>query len=315
MLAPLLENPLAAKDAIAALRRYSLVSAPADGLVSVHRLVQAVTLDQMPRELAAEWQQAAAVVVEAAIPDDPEQPESWRTSRSCCHTPRRPSPPTPGHGAHRSLPRVQWQLRGRPRPEPGARGARESVLGGKPESLAARASLAFWTGKAGNAAGARDQFAALLPLVDGGPEHPDTLATRAHLARWTGAAGNWAAARDQFAALLPVAERVLGPEHPDTLRTRGNLAYWTGQAGDPAAARDLFTSLLPVAEHVLGLRHPDTLLGRALPRPLDRRGGRCHCSPRPIRRASACSRAGFRPGAPRHPVCPRKPRLLDRIGG
>ena len=36
-----------------------------------------------------------------------------------------------------------------------------------------------------------------------GPEHPDTLRARADLARWTGEAGDAAGARDQFAALLP----------------------------------------------------------------------------------------------------------------
>jgi hypothetical protein len=67
-----------------------------------------------------------------------------------------------------------------------------------------------------------------------GPEHPDTLAARANLAYWTGQAGDTAGARDQYAALMPVDERVLGPEHPDTLTARANLAYWTGQAGDTA---------------------------------------------------------------------------------
>ena len=60
VLVPLLEDELAAGDAIAALRRYSLISPPADGSVSVHRLVQAVTADQMPAELAGQWRQAAA---------------------------------------------------------------------------------------------------------------------------------------------------------------------------------------------------------------------------------------------------------------
>ena len=68
-----------------------------------------------------------------------------------------------------------------------------------------------------------------------GAEHPDTLDTRANLARWTGEAGDAAAARDQFAALLPIRERVLGAEHPDTLTTRRNLAYWTGEAEDGRA--------------------------------------------------------------------------------
>jgi hypothetical protein len=59
------------------------------------------------------------------------------------------------------------------------------------------------------------------------PEHPGTLAARSELAYSIGQAGDAAAARDQFAALVPVAERVLGPEHPDTLAARASLAYWT----------------------------------------------------------------------------------------
>jgi hypothetical protein len=67
-----------------------------------------------------------------------------------------------------------------------------------------------------------------------GAGHPDTLSTRANLARWTGLAGDAAGARDQLAALLPVRERVQGPEHPDTLTTRADLAHWTGQAENDA---------------------------------------------------------------------------------
>ena len=49
----------------------------ADGSVSVHRLVQAVTADQMPAELAEAWRQAAAALIEAAIPDDTALPGTW----------------------------------------------------------------------------------------------------------------------------------------------------------------------------------------------------------------------------------------------
>ena len=47
-----------------------------------------------------------------------------------------------------------------------------------------------------------------------GPEHPGALATRSELAYSVGQAGDAAGARDQFAALLPVAERVLAPSTP-----------------------------------------------------------------------------------------------------
>ena len=88
------------------------------------------------------------------------------------------------------------------------------------------------TGLAGDAAGARDLYAALLPVAERtlGPEHPETLTTRGNIACGTGLAGDAAGARDLYAALLPVRERVSGPEHPDTLTTRGSLAYWADEA-------------------------------------------------------------------------------------
>ena len=102
-----------------------------------------------------------------------------------------------------------------------------------PDTLTVHADLGYWTGRAGDPAGARDQFAALLPVRErvSGAEHLDTLAARANLAGWTGRAGDPAAARDQYAALLPVFEKVLGVEHHSTLTARANLGYWTGRAG------------------------------------------------------------------------------------
>jgi hypothetical protein len=134
-----------------------------------------------------------------------------------------------------------------------------------PDTLTARANLAYWTGQAGDPVAARDQLAALLPARErvSGPEHPDTLTARANLARWTGHAGDPVAARDQYAALLPARVRVSGPEHPDTLTIRANLADWTGDAGDPVAARDRYGALLPVRVRVSGPEHPDTLTDRA----------------------------------------------------
>jgi hypothetical protein len=133
-----------------------------------------------------------------------------------------------------------------------------------PGALAARSELAYSIGQAGDAAAARDQFAALVPVAERvlGPEHPDTLTNRHNLANFTGYAGEAAAARDQFAALLPARKRVAGADSPDTLAARFNLAYWTGRAGDAAAARDQFAALLPVRQRVSGPDHPDTLAVR-----------------------------------------------------
>ena len=133
---------------------------------------------------------------------------------------------------------------------------------GDPDAMTNLATLA---GEAGDAAGARDQFAALLPIRErvSGPEHPDTLAARANLASWTGQAGDAAAARDQYAALLPISERIMGPEHPSTLSIRRDLAEWTGRAGDARQALRLLQELLPDQARVLGPDHPDTLRTRS----------------------------------------------------
>jgi hypothetical protein len=74
---PLLGDRVAVGDAVAALRRYSLVTPAGDGQVLMHRLVQDVTLAQVSADLAGQWEQAAAALVEAAIPADTSLPAAW----------------------------------------------------------------------------------------------------------------------------------------------------------------------------------------------------------------------------------------------
>ena len=267
VLLPLLEDPLEADAAVAALRRYSLISPPVEGSVSVHRLVQAVTLAQLPPDQAGAWRQAARSLIGAALPANAVRPGAWPACAALLPHVQLTHPAESaamaqvatflGHSGNYTAARVLHQQ---------IVDARQRVCGAEhPNTLAARADLGYWTGQAGNPASARDQYAALLPVRVRalGAEHPATLTTRADLGYWTGKAGDPASARDQFTALLPVRERVSGPEHPDTLADRHNLGYWTGQAGDPVSARDQFTALLPVRERMHGAEHPDTLADRA----------------------------------------------------
>jgi len=263
VLAPLLEDPLAADDAVAALRTYSLTSQRHEGAVSVHRLVQAVTLAQLPAELAAAWRQAAAFLIENALPRDRRQPTAWPIYAALLpHAQAALTHSSVGMarvanyigqiGNYSAAQTLQQQVLD----------ARQRLLGAEdPATLDARDDLAYWTGQAGDTAGACDQYAALLPVRERvlGSEHPHTLLTRGNLAFWTGRTGDAAGACDQYAALLPIRGRVLGSEHPDTLSANASLAYWTGMAGDPAAARDQVSALLPVIGRVLGSLHPDTL--------------------------------------------------------
>jgi hypothetical protein len=267
VLMPLLEDELAAGEAVAALRRYSLIRPAADGAVSVHRLVQAVTADQTPEELREVWRQAAAVLIEAALPDDPQQPAAWPAFAALLPHAQVALPARRGamariasylgHTGRYAAARDFYQTR--------VEGLAQLLGPEQRITLAARATPAQYTGLAGDAAAARDEYAALLPIVKRvlGSKDRETLSIRSNLAFFTGRAGDAAGARDQSAALLPIAERVMGPEDPYTLAVRSQLAGWTGEAGNAAEARHHYAALLPIAERVLGPEHPDTLTAGA----------------------------------------------------
>ena len=263
----LLGDPVAAGDAIAALRRYSLITPAGDGLVLVHRLVQAITRAQLPAEAVGQWERAAAALVAAAVPADPYLPAAWPTCAVLLPHARAVLDPASvglsriadylGYSGSYPAARDLVRLIADTRTESDAYGPEH------PDTLTARHNLAYWVGAAGDAAGARDQFAALLPVRERvqGPEHPGTLITRHELARWAGAAGMPPGPVTSSLRCCPSASGP-GPEHPDTLDTRHDLAYWAGWAGSAAGARDQFAALLPVRERVQGPEHPGTLITR-----------------------------------------------------
>jgi hypothetical protein len=70
------------------------------------------------------------------------------------------------------------------------------------------------------------------------PRHPRR---QVNLAYWTGCAGDAVAARDQFGALLLSYELVFSPEPAETLAVWYQLACWTAQAANDAAKQDIVT--------------------------------------------------------------------------
>jgi DNA-binding SARP family transcriptional activator len=234
----LLDDELARHRAVGELLAYSLMAPvrAATTTVSMHRLVQAVTRDQLrTQSTTREWMKAAHMLLSAAFPIGPFF-ITMTTRNQLAHD----------HFAELLL-------------------VQQRVLGAEhPDTLATHGSLARWTGYTGDTAGARDLYTELLHVQRRvlGAEHPDTLATYYYMSLFTGQAGNHARARDLCADLVTVQQRVLGAEHPDTLATRSRLAYWTGQAGDIVGARDLATELLTVQRRVLGAEHLDTIGGR-----------------------------------------------------
>ena len=149
----LLGDDVAVGDAIAKLRRYSLISPAGDGLALVHRLVQALTRAQLPVDTADQWEWAAAILVDVAIPARPQLPATWPV---CAQL----------------LPHARVVL----------------TL-----TSSGMARIAWYLGASGSLATARDLFGLIADAHRDsdsyGPEHPDTLFARRARAIWTGVAG------------------------------------------------------------------------------------------------------------------------------
>ncbi|GAA4966083.1 hypothetical protein GCM10023334_087010 [Nonomuraea thailandensis] len=322
-------DPIQAGEALALLASYSLITltpSPADlqhgepeDLVSVHRLIQAVTLHQLTPDQRDHNHQVAAELILDALPDDPDTIDDWPAYRALLPHALSVLPPgSPGlrrlaaylgaSGDYSTAVQLQQDL---------CTHAVATLGAEHPDTLTARHNLAVWMGEAGDAATARDQLAALLPIRESvqGAEHPGTLAVRHQLAYWTGRAGDAAAARDQLAALLPIRESVQGAEHPGTLAVRHQLAYWTGRAGDAAAARDQFAALLPHPRASPGRRTRRDPEGPGQPHLLDGCGGGRDRRPRPVRRPAPHPRARARRRTSQHFDHPAQPRPLDGEGG
>ncbi|MFF4192831.1 FxSxx-COOH system tetratricopeptide repeat protein [Nonomuraea sp. NPDC001831] len=269
-------DPLQVGEALALLESYSLITltpspvelvpGQPEDLVSVHRLVQAVTLHQLMPDQRDQARNSAAELIQAALPDQPRAIGTWPAFQALVPHARAVLPAdSPGlhqlidyldaSGDYTTAVQLQQAIYSHALATLGAE---------HPATLIARHNLAWWTGEAGDALTGRDQYTALLPVLERvlGAEHPETLATRNNLAILTGESGDVVTARDQYTALLPVLERVLGTEHPNTLAARHNLAIWTGGAGEAVVARDQFAALLPILERVLGVEHPRTLAAR-----------------------------------------------------
>ncbi|HET6355447.1 FxSxx-COOH system tetratricopeptide repeat protein [Streptomyces sp.] len=263
---PLMHDDLTLDDAIVGLRRYSLVAAVADGMVSVHRLVQAITIEELPDERRRAWRSSVAALVAAALPDGPGRPAAWPTYGALvAHARAALAPNHPGtaklleylgaSGDYRTARMVQEEV---------CADATERLGAEHPDALQARAALANWTGMAGHPAAARDALEALLPVCERvwGPNDRRTLRLTGRVADWTGQSGGWARARDICAALLPRLRGAFGDADQDTLAVWAELGFWTGQIGDPAGACAHYAAFLPIREQVLGSDHPDILSGR-----------------------------------------------------
>ena len=232
LLRPLLVDKLRQHWAIRELIAYGLAThAEPRGSVTVHRLVQAVTADQLTAgHDSGAWVTAAAVLLDA----------------TCAP-----------YGSHQVSLAV-WQS-----VQTHVRAVIDHLRPEHPTSLNLRNTLVGWTGLAGDFVRARELAAGVVEDMMRvlGPDDQRTLITRMDLAYWLGQTGNIRLAREAATAVADDMTRVLGPDHRHTLFARGGVVRWTALSGDVVRARELSAALANDVQRVLSANDPRTLLG------------------------------------------------------
>ncbi|MGH3808148.1 MAG: BTAD domain-containing putative transcriptional regulator [Pseudonocardiaceae bacterium] len=276
LLRPVLVDELEQHRAITELISYGLLTrAGPRGSVTMHRLVQAVTADQLTAgDNHCPWVEAAAALLVAAYPLWPAPKvtiTAWRSAQTHVRAVIEHLQPDQPISLNLRTMLIGWT---------GSTGdfvrARElaaavvddmtRVFGpDDPHTLVARRDLAYWIGHAGDIQGAREAAAVAVEDITRvlGADHRHTLFSRGGVIRWIALSGDFAQARELTAAYVEDLMRVFGPDDRYTLAARTYLARWTGEAGDVAQARELTAAVHEDLMRVLGPDDSHTLAARA----------------------------------------------------
>jgi tetratricopeptide (TPR) repeat protein len=228
-LAAVVADPWPFDQAIAALRRYSLVEF--DGVsLSVHRLVQAVTRGRLTAEARLTWAGIAVRLLAEVFPFDENDLATWVESA-------------------RLLPHIL------------------AIAERAETSQVATETTAHTLRQAGRYLYERAEFAQARMLLERslaihqailGDNHPNVATTFNLLARVFLTQGDYAAGRSHLEKALSIWQAVFGDDHPDTAQGLNDWGYLLRAQGDLAGARPYYERALAIREKVLGENHPDT---------------------------------------------------------
>jgi tetratricopeptide (TPR) repeat protein len=277
VLGRVLGDPLDRAEAAGSLAAASLASVPASGHLRVHRLVQAVTRDQLNDDQAAAWAAQALTLVTEIFPADPEDHRSWPVcARVAPHVEA-----VTGHAA--SLPglarqvasllgrlgiylRVSAQL-------PAARAAFvralaiEEAVYGPDHPRVARAltklgEVQWGMGKLSDARATQQHALAIIEAACA-PDNPEVAVVLSNLGIVQRDLGELFDARATLVRALATAEAAYGADHPQVARALGDLGSVQEHMGQMAEARTSLQRALAIFQAAYGFDHPDiaTALG------------------------------------------------------
>ena len=231
-LAAALGDRLERTETAGALARASLVTATAEDRLRVHRLVQAVTRDQLDEDQLAAWSGRALSLVTAVFPDDPEDHRSWPVCASV-------APHVEAVAAHTE---------------------RYEDLAGKRGRLLGQLGIYLIESAQLRAALSVLERALAIEEAAYGSDHSRVAITLTILGVLQLELGELPAARASLERALAIEEAVYGPDHPEVAITLSNLGNVQRELGESAAAGATLERALAIKEAVYGPDHPEVAI-------------------------------------------------------
>jgi tetratricopeptide (TPR) repeat protein/CO dehydrogenase nickel-insertion accessory protein CooC1 len=263
-------DPLVFLDAVAALRRYSLVRVSGDAL-SVHRLVQAIVLERLSDEAAEQWAGTAVLFLRSVFPDKSEDVSTWpRCARllphalaATDHAERLGVRPDETSWV---LDRAAIYLKGRAEFAAARRCLERAALimtaSGESRNPALSVYLMHLGSvlrELGDLATAESSYRKALEIAESacGPEDPQVARILNRLGRLMRILGRHDEARITLDRALTIAEAAYGPDHPEVAAALGQLGRVQAELGDLVAAEAAFRRALDISEAAYGPGHPE----------------------------------------------------------
>lgn len=272
-LAAAVADELAFEDAIAALRRYSLLTREGDN-VALHRLVQMAARDRLGDEGQPRWAEAALRVINKMFPFESDDVRTWDVCvRMLPHAQAvtafadtwQLAPETAG----RLYNQIGLYLWGRAQYAE-ARKALERALNldettyglNHPKVAEVVSNLGVVLQHQGDLVGAHQCVERALRLNEAafGPNHPNLARSINNLGEVLRNLGNFTEARQCFERALKLFELHLGNDHPNVAAGLNNLGEVLRNLGDLTGARQHFERALHLDEAAFGPNHPNVAI-------------------------------------------------------
>lgn len=269
------ETPLADEltfdDALAALRRYSLLEMGENG-VRMHRLVQMVVREREATGGVGDWANSALALLKKAYRFDKYDMTTWPACAELLPHMRAAADLAAKEGVEIETSAwinneigyylrqfiemgLAWPYYER------ALEINEKVLGSEhPDTASSLNNMGYLLQGMGKNEEARPYYERALEIREKvlGREHPDTAQSQNNLGYLLQAMGKYEKAKPYYEQALAIREKILGKEHPDTARSLNNMGYILQAMRATKEARPYFEKALAIYETVLGTEHPDT---------------------------------------------------------